>query len=115
MAGYMLLGTLAAMGFLSLLWALLGWLLPGGEGCAVVCYDPAGEEIFAVFKLLKGLGLLKCPLIAVTDEENRHFDDTEQCGPEELLSRLMEERNRFDGAGNGDHTGRHQRRGISEL
>lgn len=102
MAGYVILGILAAMGLLSLLWALLGWLLPGGE-------------IFAVFKLLKGLGLLKCPLIAVTDEDYRHFDDTERCSPEELLPRLIEERKRFDGTGNGDHTGRGQCRGISEL
>ena len=115
MAGYVIVGTLAAFGLLSLLWAVFGVLLPGGEGCAVVCFGQPRLEIFAVFKWLKGLGILKCPLIAVTEEENRYFDETERCSPEDLLSRLIEERNRFDGTGNGDHPGRGKRRGISEL
>ena len=103
------------MGLLSLIWVLLGWFLPGGEGCAVVCFRPPGEEIFAVFKLLKGLGILRCPLISVTEQPERTIGGTEECRPEELLPRLMEERNRLDGTGNGDHTGRGQCRGISEL
>lgn len=116
MVGYVILGTLAAFGFLCALWALLGWLLPGGEGCVVVCYGPPGEEIFTRFKWLKSLGLLNCPLLMVAEEaESCHFDEIEICSPEQLLARLEQERNRFDGTGNGDHTGRHQRRGISEL
>ena len=115
MAGYVIVGTLAAFGLVAILWALLGALLSGGEGCAVVyCGDPR-PEIFAVFKLLKGLGVLRCPLITVTKEKYCHFDGTERCSPEQLVQRLIEERKRFDGTGNGDHTGRHQRRGISEL
>lgn len=115
MAGYVIVGTLAAMGLFCLVWAMICWLLPGGEGCAVVCYGPPRMEIFAVFKWLKGLGILNCPLIAVTEERYCHIDETESCSPEALLPRLIEERNRLDGTGNGDHTGRGQRRGISEL
>lgn len=115
MAGYVVVGTLAAIGFLCLAWALFCWLAPGGEGCAVVCYGQPRMEIFTVFKLLKGLGILKCPLIAVTEAGNGHMDDVERCSSEALLPRLIEERKRFDGTGNGDHTGRGQRRGISEL
>ena len=36
MGWYVLLGTLAAYGALSALWAALGWLLPGLRGCALV-------------------------------------------------------------------------------
>ena len=35
MAGYILLGFLAAFGALSALWAIFGWLLPAAVGCAV--------------------------------------------------------------------------------
>lgn len=116
MVGYMVLAVLAAFGLLSLSWVLLGCLLTDGKGCAVVCFGPPREEMFARFKLLKSLGLLGCPLLAVTEEQNvRQFGEIEICSPENLLSRLIEERNRFDGTGNGDHTGRHQRSGISEL
>ena len=116
MAGYWIVGMLAAFGLLCALWAVLGCLATGGKGCAVVCLDPPGEEILARFILLKGLGLLDCPLLAVTGEAIPvHFDEIEICSPEDLLPRLTEERKRFDGTGNGDHTGRHQRRGISEL
>ena len=38
-----LMGTLAAYGALSALWAALGWLLPGRRGCALV-YAGTPEE-----------------------------------------------------------------------
>ena len=46
MVWYILLGTLAAYGAFSAIWASLGWLLPGLRGCAVV-YMGAPEEAFA--------------------------------------------------------------------
>lgn len=66
MAGYFLIGVLAAIGGLSVLWALLGWLLP-------VCRKgwllyPAGSEqteFVPVYLWLRSLGLVKCPLILV--------------------------------------------------
>ena len=116
MVGYWIVVVLAAFGLFCALWAAIGCVITADMGCAVVCMDPPGEEIFARFILLKALGLLDCPILAVTEETIPvHFDDTEICSPEQLLSRLAEERKRFDGTGNGDHTGRHQCRGISEL
>lgn len=115
MAGYVMVGMLAAFGLLSLLWVLLGWLLPGGQGCAVVYFGEPEAERFAVFIWLKSLGILKCPLIAVAQEQCCPFDEVEICSREALIPRLTEERKRFDGTGDGDHTGRDQRRGISEL
>ena len=108
-------GTLCAFGALSAVWALLGWVLPGPKGCVLVCFGAPDEAILAKSKWLRGLGLLDCPLLVVAEPGTRVPDGTEICGREELLSRLEWERNRFDGTGNGDHTGRDQRGGLSEL
>lgn len=114
MAGYVILGTLAAFGALSALWTVFGWLLPGVKGCALVCWGYPEEAVIARVKWLKGLGLLSCPLLIVA-EEGEDCPDGEICSGENLLSRLEMERNRFDGTGNGDHTGNHQRGGVPEL
>ena len=108
------MGALAAWGVLCALWAALGWLLPDGKGCALVCVGRPDIGILSRWKWLRGLGLLRCPLIAVT-EDLLEDSETEQCSREDLLARLEMERNRFNGTGNGNHPGRHQRRGISEL
>ena len=117
MAGYVVFGALAAFGLLSLLWTMLGWLLPSGKGCAVVCFGCPDEGIRARYRWLKGMGFFAGPLIAVTEEEitRQACCETEICSPGELLARLEWERNRFDGTGNGDPSGCHQRRGVSEL
>ena len=108
------MGTLAAYGAFCALWAMLGWLLPGLDGCALVCFGQPDGEIFTRYKWLRGLGLLRCPLLAVTPEgESR--DGMEICAGEALLTRLEMERKRFDGTGNGDHSGHHQCGGVPEL
>ena len=115
MAGYVFFGALAAFGALCALWAGLGWLLPSGRGCAVVCYGCPDEGVLSRCRWLQALGLLTVPLIVVAEDGTQPERGTEICSPEALLLRLERERNRFDGTGNGDPTGRHQRRGISEL
>ena len=115
MAGYVLIGTLAAVGAFSLVWTALGWLLPAGQGCALVCFGPPDEGILSRFRWLRGAGLLRCPLLVVSAQPAQAWDDTEICAGEQLLSRLEWERNRFNGTGNGDHSGHDQRRGVSEL
>ena len=114
MIGDIAFGTLAAFGFLSVLWAALGWLLPDGRGCVLVCYDLPDTGILSRWKWLSGLGLLRCPLVAVV-EETCPDTETEQCRAEDLLARLEMERNRFNGIGNGDPSGHHRCRGLSEL
>lgn len=114
MAGYVFFGAMAAFGFFCVLWALLGWLLPAGEGCAVVCYGQPDPGVIIRYRWLRGMGFLRCPLLVVTDTDSFE-EEIEICTGEELLSRLEMERNRFAGTGNGDPSGRHQRRGISEL
>ena len=68
-------------------------------------------------------GLLTCPVI-VADQgmapaERRMLEQKrggiKLCSREELPGLLELERNRIDRTGNGDHPGRDQRRGISEL
>ena len=113
MGWYVLLGTLAAYGALSALWAALGWLLPGLRGCALVYMGTPAEGIRRRYRWLRGLGLMNCPFLAVT--EDGQTEDTESCGREGLLERLEWEAERFGGTGTGDSSGRSQRRGISEL
>ncbi len=114
MAGYLVLGVLAAFGLLCAAWAVFGWLLPGMKGCVLVCVGVPEEQMLAKYRLLHGLGILECPLLVVADLENERIE-YEICGREELFSRLERERKRFDGTGNGDHSGYHQHGGISEL
>jgi len=114
MAGYVLVGALAAFGLLSVLWAVLGWLLPDGKGMVLVCAGVPQEGILSRFRWLRGMGFLRCPLVAVTEEPvEGHSRDYELCSREALLDRLEQEH--CHGTGIGDPSGRHQRRGISEL
>ena len=112
---YCLLGALAAFGALCVLWACLGWLLPGGKGCALVCWGAPEEEIYIRYKWLKGAGWLDVPLLIITEAQGLVYPDAEICSGEELLSRLEWERNRYHGTGNGNSSGCGQRRDFSEL
>ena len=85
MGWYILLGFLSAYGALSVLWASLGWLLPGLRGCAVVYMGTPGEGMRRRWRWLRGLGLVNCPFLAVTKEQT---EDMEVCGQEELIARL---------------------------
>ena len=108
-----LMGTLAAYGALSALWAALGWLLPGLGGCALVYVGTPEEGICRRYRWLRGLGLIDCPLIAVA--EDAQTEDTEVCSREDLIPRLEREAEKFGRTGTGDSSGRGQHRGISEL
>ncbi len=114
MGGYVILGTLAAFGCLCVLWTILGVFLPDLRGWTLVYWGNAPEEALWRPRWLRSLGLLDCPMLIVSESAEER-EDAEICSPEMLLSRLTEERNRGNGTGNGDHSGRHQRRGISEL
>ena len=97
MGFYVLIGFLAAYGALSVLWAALGWLLPGMKGCALVYMGLPEEGVRRRYRWLRGLGLMDCPLLAVTEEAET--EEIEACGPENLLSRLAWEAERFGGTG----------------
>ena len=96
MGWYVLLGALAAYGALSALWAVFGWLLPGLRGCALVCIGLPEEGARRRYRWLRGLGLLECPFLAVTEEET---EETEACSADQLLARLTREAERFGGTG----------------
>lgn len=97
MAGYLIVGTLAAFGLFSVLWALFGWLLPGGKGGWLLYPGKPGEgELSFVrrYLWLKGIGLLNCPLIVadlgLSCRERQWLRDMgiELCSLEELSERL---------------------------
>lgn len=112
---YVILGMLASYGLLCALWALFGWILPDGEGCALCCVGMPEEGTLRRYRWLKNMGLLKVPLLVIAEEAQPVWEETEICSREELLSRLERERKKADGTGTGDSPGRSQRCGVSEL
>ncbi len=111
--GWFVLGALGAYGLLCMLWAVFGWLLPKGGGCAVCCLEVPEELVLRRLRWLRGMGLWDVPILVITEQVRELPGDLETCSREELIARL--ERERIDGTGNGDHSGRRQRRDLSEL
>ena len=110
MASWILLSVLAAFGVLCVIWTLFGFLLPGQRGAVLVCFCRPGnkeEAIIRHYGWLRDLGLSKAPLLLIdgglTEEEQARLlkcrQGVEICSPEELISRLEQERNRLDGTG----------------
>ena len=87
MAGYFVIGMLAAFGAFCALWALTGLLLPRHPGKLVILQGTPAQKEAALrrYRWLEGLGLVRGPVI---------FIDTW----EELTSLLEQERNGFDRA-----------------
>ena len=117
MAGMIFLGAMAAFGAMSLLWAMLGWLLPGGRGAALVCVGVPDEGLLCRVKWLRSLGLLNLPLLMLAENPGPGADreDMEYCTGEALLFRLERERMDGYGTGNGDPAGHRGSGGLSEL
>lgn len=110
MATMIVLAVLAAFGVLSMLWALLGFLLPGQRGTAMVYlwHDHGeGEQALRHYGWLRDLGLLRCPMLVIdcgmTEEERtrllKNRPGVEICTLEELSSRLEQERKEVVGTG----------------
>ena len=118
MAGYILLGLLAAFGAFSAVWALLGWILSGGRQGILVSFGDGNRSFVRRYLWLRSLGLVSCPLILVEQTKSDSDYLTERgieiCTPEELAIRLGIGAKNFD-AGIGNYSGYHQYGGISEL
>jgi hypothetical protein len=120
MAGWVIIGTLAAFGMLCVLWALFGWLFSGGSGGFLVCPDAScnqGRGFLRRYLWLRGMGLYRCPLYAadrgLSDGEKRWLEarGIVLYSPEPGHGIGADE---IDGR-NGDPPGCHQHRGVSEL
>lgn len=107
---WIVLTVLAAFGLLCAVWAMFGMFLPGQQGGAMVCIcrGAAGEEqLLRYWGWLKGLGLLRCPVLVLdggmTREELDRLlhcrQDVELCTLEALAARLEQERNKLDRTG----------------
>ena len=113
MAEMVILGALAAFGALCAVWLLVSTRLPGdGEGIMIYCWrsSAAGRGFALRWRLQWDLGLVRGKLAAVDlgmTEEDKLFLAR--------WGRNVEIWEREDGTGTGDPSGRHRRRGISEL
>lgn len=106
MAKTVILGFFVAMGVLGVLWAGVGWLLPGGSGGVTVLFCGPGlkeEPFIRRWRWLRGMGLIQSPLLVIdrglTPEEKAWLSEcefVEFCGLEELPARLELERNRIE-------------------
>ena len=99
MAAYIIFGVLAAFGALAVLWALLGFLLPGQRGPVTVYLCRGREEaVVRHWAWLRDLGLLHGPLILVDcpscerERLTRNRHGVEFYSLEELPARLEQER-----------------------
>ena len=91
MAGYIIIGMLAAFGLLSALWAIAGLWLPRQPGAAVVVFstgDHREESTLRRYRWLKSLGLVSCPLILV---DGTPQEDIICCTSDELTALLEQE------------------------
>ena len=126
MAWLIILSIAAAWGILSAGWLSFGWLLEKDPGTLCLRLCPTGnapEGIILRYRWLKALGILRGRLLIVesglSDRQRQilesRYPGIEFCSLEEVSSRLEVERKNLDGYGTGDPSGRHRRRGISEL
>lgn len=67
MAVMIVLTVLAGFGALCVLWAIFGAWLPGYRGTVMICLCRCGEEeaVIRRYRWLRGMGLLRCPLVLV--------------------------------------------------
>ena len=107
MAWLIILGTLAALGLLSVLWAATGWLLLGEDGGLIVCLCCPGHHADGAIRRyhwLKELGLVKGPLLVLFSNYSpqeqeimeKKYPGIEFCSLEALPARLEAERKHLE-------------------
>ncbi len=118
MAGFVILGMLAAFGALCAIWILLGILLPRPKGGVLVFVAQGQEELLLRWYLcLRGLGCIGCPLVLLDSQ-------LPACSQQKITQKhpsirfstkeaWIEERQNIDGTGNP--AGDHRRGGLSKL
>ena len=123
MAGYVIIGALAAFGLMCVIWIGCGAALPDSRKGLLLLSAPLDEETLNAVRRwiwLREMGLLYTPMAAVDDG----LEDAQRSWLEgqgfiiysraELARKLGIGENRID-TGTGDLTGRHQCGGVPEL
>ncbi len=118
MAGFVILGTLAAFGVLCIAWLLLGILLPRPRGGVLVYAAGEGEDvILRRYFWLRDLGLLRCPLVMLDSQFSPHRKEkiTEKCPSVRFYTteQWIEEIENIDGT--GDAARGHRCGGLPKL
>ena len=123
MAGYVLVGALAAFGLICVIWIGCGFFLPDCRGGVCVLTGPLeGKNLTTARRWiwLREIGLLYSPLLALEDGFSPEEQEWLLCHGFEICSRSAFARRlgigekKFD-TGIGDPPGCHQCGGVSEL
>ncbi len=112
MVWWVILGTLAAFGALSILWVLFGHFLPGRKGMVAVYLGADVRTAVRRHRWLRDLGLVRSALIVV-DTPGPECPGVEYVELAALAARLEQERSDFGGTGIGDHSRRRRGGGLS--
>lgn len=119
MAGYVIIGALAAFGLLCAVWLVYG-LCCGSSSGRILLLECGDFGVIRRCLWLREMGLLRCPL-AVWEPELSMAEEIwlEHHGIEiwkpSRLGEVWETGAKEHGAGAGDTPGRHQCGGVSEL
>lgn len=116
---FVMVGTLAAIGLISVLWLIYGLCCGRPEGCLVIVSRP-GHGLLHRCLWLREMGLLRCRMAVVAHDLDavdvwwlrQHGMEIWTSGelPEECVTG-----DKKYGAGTGNSPGSHQRGGVSEL
>ena len=90
MAGYVLVGTLAAFGLICAAWILWGWCMDStGEGIAVLTGPLTGARLDTARRWiwLREMGLITTPMLAVRETLTGYETEWLQCHGFEICSR----------------------------
>ena len=99
MVWFILLGALAAFGLWCCIYCSAGLFLTEDYCLRIICLLPPEKHpdgAIARYRFLKGLGLVRGPLLVLGDRTAPAEDDIEFCTVEELSPRLELERNHLD-------------------
>ncbi len=93
MAGYVMIGALAAFGALCVLWLLCGLLLPRPRGGRLVYFASETNEelVLRRYFWLRDLGFLRCELVLVDSRipPRRQSKITEKCNSVRFYTRAQ--------------------------
>lgn len=121
MAMQIVIGTVAGFGALCIFWSLFGWMFGSADLGQIYLSSIPEDSLLLRMKVLRNFGILRgqicCPGDRLNEQERVRLEayGVKIYSPTDLYRWLEREVDLIDTDGAGDHTGRHQFGGLSEL